>query len=119
MHWDGVQWAIVPSPNVGTTNNRLYAVVALSRDNVWAVGDMGNTLVEHWDGNAWSVVPSPNPGTQYNTLFAVSAVSGADVWAVGYTCCWFSALIEHYQDACPPSPTPTSTGMPFTPTPVN
>lgn len=89
-HWDGTQWSVVPSPNVGTNNNRLDDVVALSENDVWAVGSYtlgagGLTLIEHWDGSQWSVVPSPNPTGAQNSWFnAVSASASNDVWAVGF-----------------------------------
>src|SRR5262245_2582841 len=37
-HWDGTQWSIVPSPNVGTGHNYLTGVAAVTTNNVWAVG---------------------------------------------------------------------------------
>src|SRR5688500_7471377 len=38
MHWDGVQWSIVPSPNNGQYHNGLNAITAISGSDVWAVG---------------------------------------------------------------------------------
>jgi hypothetical protein len=91
VHWDGVEWSIVPSPNPGITANFLDGVDAVSSDDVWAVGSYINpgigeqhkTLIIHWDGNNWEVVPSPNNSTGYTMLFDVAAVSARDVWAVG------------------------------------
>ena len=67
-HWNGTAWTVVPSPNVGISNNQLYGVSALAANDVWAVGefldsdlDVEQTLVEHWDGTAWSVVPQLKP----------------------------------------------------------
>ena len=37
-HWDGMHWGIVPSPNVGSDNNLFLDVVAISSNDVWAVG---------------------------------------------------------------------------------
>ena len=37
-HWNGTSWAIVPSPNMGTGNNHLNGVAAVSASDVWAVG---------------------------------------------------------------------------------
>ncbi|MEP6662866.1 MAG: immunoglobulin domain-containing protein, partial [Verrucomicrobiota bacterium] len=42
--------------------NYLYAVSAVSANDIWAVGATGSgaestTLTEHWNGSAWSVVP--------------------------------------------------------------
>ena len=63
-HWNGTTWSVVPTSDPGSSGNHLYAVDAVSPDNVWAVGqqlggeapDQG--LVEHWDGQQWSVVPT-------------------------------------------------------------
>ncbi len=93
-HWDGVQWAHVPSPNPAGNQDFLRSVTAVSADDVWAIGDyistnqgFVQTLTEHWDGTTWNLVPSPNlGGTQYysqNRLYGVTAVSSRDVWAVG------------------------------------
>jgi hypothetical protein len=99
-HWNGRTWRVVSSPNVGTHNNVLNGVTAISANDVWAVGDFldstsnAHTLIEHWNGKKWSVVPSPNPGTGANTLNAVQAVSTDNVWAVGQTST--QTLIEHW-----------------------
>lgn len=88
MHYNGVAWRTVTSPNVGSFGSTLQAVVALSPANVWAVGysTLRNrsfrTLIEHWNGRFWSVVPSPNVGTTA-ALHAVSARSWHNIWAVG------------------------------------
>jgi hypothetical protein len=87
-HWDGTNWSVVPSPNVGSEENVLQAVAAVSATDIWAVGRAGAdpntvTLTEHWDGISWSIVPSPNPGPHQNRLWAVAAVGPNDVWAVG------------------------------------
>lgn len=89
-HWNGTQWSIVPSPNVGTGDNDLYGVAAISANNVWAVGDSsGNTLIEHWNGSKWSVVTSPNMGQ----LTAITAISATNIWAVGGIA---QPLVEHW-----------------------
>src|SRR5258708_104279 len=54
-HWDGKNWAVVPSPNVGPSFNFLYGVAANSPTDIWAVGYYylskgGRTLIEHWNG---------------------------------------------------------------------
>ena len=88
-HWDGTQWNIVRSPNVGSNNNFLNSVTTVSVNDVWAVGTSTNnshinkTLIEHWDGTQWSVVPSPNGGSSNNFLGEVSAASANDIWTVG------------------------------------
>ena len=83
------------TPNVGTGNGHLNAVLALAPNNVWAVGlstptgaqqSATQTLIEHFDGKSWSVVPSPNVGTgdfQSNQLLGLTANSPDDIWAFG------------------------------------
>ncbi len=91
-HWDGTSWSVVPSPNVGSGNNFLDGVAALSAKNVWAVGSYylqnqgpARTLIEHWDGTSWSIVPSPNVGTSDNALKAITRIPGtSQLWAVGF-----------------------------------
>jgi hypothetical protein len=105
LHWDGTSWQLIPSANVAGSNNELYAVVALSPSDVWAVGYWGNaasgfsTLIEHWDGISWSIVASPNSSGD-NFLQAVSATGPSDIWAVGWSRNPFNfqtgTLIEHW-----------------------
>ncbi len=52
-HWDGNQWSIVSSPNVGSANNSLSGVNGLpGTTQVWAVGNYTNqgtnTLIESY-----------------------------------------------------------------------
>ncbi len=91
MHWNGTQWTIVSSPNPGSSINRLFAVTAISANDVWAVGNYSipvsgtfRTLTEHWNGTQWSVVSSPNPGLDYNVIIGVTATAANDAWAVGF-----------------------------------
>src|SRR5438552_5802423 len=37
-HWNGTAWSQVPSPNAGTGSNYLFAVKAISSNDVWVVG---------------------------------------------------------------------------------
>ncbi len=115
-HWNGTAWSIVPSANVGTGVNQLYAVTADASSDVWAVGryhaaSAYATLTEHWDGTQWSVVTSPNPDPSPtptpaadNELMGVDMTGPGDVWAVGdsetqgsYT---KRTLIERYAGSC-------------------
>lgn len=89
-HWNGTQWSIVPSPNDGPQDNLLHSIVAVSANNIWAVGESnyfsylsGKTLIEHWDGTKWSIVKSPNVGSYTNYLDSVATVSAHNIWAVG------------------------------------
>ena len=101
-HWNGSAWSVVPSPNVGTSDNNLYGIAAVSSSDAWAVGSSGthdsglHTLIEHWNGSAWNVAPSPDLMGELN---AVAAVSSSDMWAVGdYSTGGSPAqtLIEHW-----------------------
>jgi hypothetical protein len=117
--WDGANWQVVPSPNVGTISNSLFGVSGDGANDVWAVGayNLDNqtgtlqTLTEHWDGNAWNVVPSPNQGSADNILYAATRTQFAD-WAVGTYSDGINGrtLVLLYDDPCvTPTPTPTET----------
>ena len=96
-------WVTTASRNVGTGDNQLEAVTAVSSGSVWAVGQYfvganTRTLIEHWNGKTWKVVTSPSPGS-VNSLNAVYAASAANIWAVGGYATGASAshtLIEHW-----------------------
>ena len=90
LHWNGVQWSVVPTPKLNTNDNAAFnSVVALSANDIYAVGYQPApngavlTLIEHWNGVAWSVVPSPNGNNTGNVLASVTANSPTDIWAVG------------------------------------
>jgi hypothetical protein len=90
MHWDGTDWTIVPSPNLGAPDrNYLNGVVAISHDDVWAVGHHtsqepnSDAMIMHWNGAQWDFVPDAATAA-ITRLNAVTAISGDDVWAVGY-----------------------------------
>jgi hypothetical protein len=123
LHWDGTRWTAIAPPNVGTQENTLFSVSALSSGQAWAAGYYADSqfriraLVEHFDGHAWSVVPTPQPGAKRDTLFAISAVNEHDVWAVGGTQDSangpFRTLVEHWNGhdwSVLPSPNPGPAG---------
>jgi len=90
VHWNGVQWSVVPTPKLNTNDNAAFnSVVALAANDIYAVGyqPASNgavlTLIEHWNGVAWSVVSSPNGNSTGNVLTSVTANSPTDIWAVG------------------------------------
>ncbi len=96
-------WTIVPSPNPTDYRNELYAVVAVSATDVWAVGDSAAIrgpsapLIENWDGTRWTVVASPNPYPGDDFLYGVAALSATNVWAVGGVGSFGEGtLIEHW-----------------------
>jgi plastocyanin len=92
LHWDGLIWTYIPSPNLGTWNNILRAATAVSSNDVWAVGSYvaslsspETVLALHWNGTQWlDRSPITNPGSSYNILYGVDASSTNDLWAVGY-----------------------------------
>ena len=90
-HWNGSVWSVVASPNASASINHLNGVIALSSNDVWAVGfsitndNPRKTLIEHWNGSSWNIVSSPNRGTGDNVLNAVTKVPGTtQAWAVGF-----------------------------------
>jgi hypothetical protein len=85
LHWDGVSWSQVPSPNIPGVANYLSGIAAISATDIWAVGGAGGgPLSIHWNGSAWSVVPvRRDGGLSSERLVAVSGAAGNDVWAVG------------------------------------
>jgi hypothetical protein len=89
-HWNGSNWNIMPSPNVGKGDNRLSGVTVELSGNAWAVGEyfnrvLGNfqTLIEHWDGKSWQVVPGLNVGSGDSWLNDVTVDFSGNAWAVG------------------------------------
>jgi hypothetical protein len=97
-HFDGANWAVVPSPNIGphsvNQSNRLLGLTANSPKDIWAFGSYfaadgsGHqmTLLLHYDGTNWTIAPSPNP-TKGNflddLLFAGVTLSAGNVWIFG------------------------------------
>lgn len=85
LHWDGVSWRQVASPNIAGAANQLFGVTAISGNNVWAVGSAsGAPLALHWDGNEWNIVPvKVGNGLSSERLTAISGSAANDIWAVG------------------------------------
>ncbi len=85
-HWDGrrltVMMPFIPSSGTG----ELDAVVAVSSDDVWAVGidgwGLGRPVVVHWDGRRWTVARAPIFGSK-GALSDIVAFGPSDIWAVG------------------------------------
>ena len=91
MHWNGSEWSIVQSPNIGEDNNQLNAVFAYAANDVWAVGyyrdatlNANRTFTVHWNGTNWSTITSPTEGNKDNVLNAVIKLPSGKVWAAGY-----------------------------------
>jgi hypothetical protein len=104
--WNGSRWSMIPSPNIGISDNQLTAVTVDFSGNAWAVGEYFNrilgsfqTLIEHWDGSSWQLVPSLNVGSGDNRLNDVTVDFSGNAWAVGnYTDPnnLFETLVEHW-----------------------
>lgn len=105
MRWNGAEWGIVSSPNVGPEGNALRDLAVVSAGDVWAVGfsvderERLNTLSLHWNGQAWTITPSPGVGSEGSLFTGADAVAANDVWAVGYykaNTGAYRALAEHW-----------------------
>jgi hypothetical protein len=87
LHWDGVRWRTVPTPNSSQPNNYLQSVSATGPNDVWAVGQQDDgagdswSLVEHWDGKTWTI---DKRATRPGSLGSVIAFSPSDAWAGGF-----------------------------------
>ena len=100
-------FAILESANVPETSTTLLGVAAVTADEVWAVGGLGEpeapstVAVQRWDGTRWTTVEAPSPGSSVNELRAVDASGPSDVWAVGRTSSGFvdEPLILHFDGA--------------------
>lgn len=88
-NWNGSQWSVIPSPNVGANGSNLNSIAAVSSNNAWAVGRYSDknltqhALIERWNGTTWSLVSSPEPSQYGGGLEGITAVSANDIWAVG------------------------------------
>jgi hypothetical protein len=86
--WDGSDWSVVDSPNVGDPLNDLNAVSCASESSCVAVGryEIGRTygtLIETWDGSNWTATAGPNDGDTFRTLLGVSCASATSCVAAG------------------------------------
>jgi hypothetical protein len=89
-HWNGKNWAIVPSPNPSGPAAYLYGVSCVTASDCNAVGyTQTSSLAEHWNGKTWAIVTSPARGA----LFSVSCSSRTNCFAVGIG---KGTLLEHW-----------------------
>src|SRR5215217_1208817 len=99
LHYDGTRWTEGATvPKVGTGDNVLTSISAVSNDDVWATGyyidgTQYKTLTLHYNGTTWSHVPSPNGADGTNILMGIDASSPTDAWAVGFE---DRAELDHY-----------------------
>ena len=102
-HWNGTNWVLDDTPEVGLGNNILQGVTAIGPSDVWAVGyyspEIGSTytLAEHWDGVTWTIVATPGlPSGSGNSFTSVAGLSQGDVWAGGSFGVGARPLLEHW-----------------------
>ena len=89
-HWNGVGWAIQPTPDQPGSANLFFAVSCPTLNACVAVGSYENTggtlpLAEAWNGAGWVIqaTPDPAPAAAEPALAGVSCISAADCAAVG------------------------------------
>lgn len=69
LHWTGTNWVMTKLPNLGSEGSQPNGIVAVSANDVWAVGQTQEsngsilTLTEQFNGSTWSISPSPDPGS--------------------------------------------------------
>lgn len=90
MHYNGVNWSIVSSPNPANSNSFVRRVSVVNGHNAWAVGQStdlstGNTspLMLHWNGQNWSIVAGYNIGQPFSDLTDVKAFNSSNVSTIG------------------------------------
>jgi len=115
LHFDGMSWSVVPTPNPVTGSeldqNALTSAHAISVNDVTAAGFIVDfitqrqlTLIEHWDGARWTVIETPNVSTAAGSVNILTGVSGAfsnDLYTAGFfsnssTAGQPKTLVEHF-----------------------
>jgi hypothetical protein len=88
-HWDGRRWRVVP--DIQEPNAALSSVVAISRNDVWAVGNgIQRPVIEHWNGKAWTLLPLATKEQQLVRehlavdFYTVAAASPSAIWIGGW-----------------------------------
>jgi hypothetical protein len=88
LHWNGQAWVYSGTPGSKSNSNELMDVVALSPNNVWAIGTYYISFYRpyalHWNGAGWTHIDMPLIGSNLQHLQKMAAVSPTDIWAVGY-----------------------------------
>jgi hypothetical protein len=107
LHWDGTAWTAVPSIPFVFTSEPSNALLALSSNDIWAIGSTAITQgqlqphlrTQHWGGSRWASVPGPvlgsdiawtsvpGPALEHDigevSLRLIRGVSPDDLWALG------------------------------------
>jgi hypothetical protein len=86
LHWDGGHWTVVPRQAIASYPT-LKAIIAVARNDIWAVGNATNggiscPLALHWDGTSWTEFRT-DAGITRGSLVGASAISSDEVVAVG------------------------------------
>lgn len=89
VHWNGNEWKVVPTPNLGTKDNILVAVASLAANDIWAFGStwtgdeawQRNPLTLHWDGTQWN--QTNDPQSWVKDISAASVSPSGDLWVLG------------------------------------
>jgi len=99
LHYDGTGWTEwAAAPKVGTGDNVLTGISAVSSNDVWATGyyvdgTQHKTLTLHYNGTTWSQVPSSNGADGTSVLMGIDPSSPTAAWAVGFE---YRAALDHY-----------------------
>jgi hypothetical protein len=99
LRYDGTRWTEgVAVPKIGTGDNILTGISAVSNEDVWATGyyvdgTKYQTLTLHYDGTACGHVPSSDGADGTNILMGIDAFSPTNAWAVGFE---YRAAPHHY-----------------------
>jgi len=89
--FNGTGWSVTDIPDPGWDAGVLYAVDALSSNDIWAIGDhriddpqLFAPMAAHWNGATWTLFPVPSPAGRSAGLTQIDARTANDVWAVGW-----------------------------------
>ena len=81
-HWDGARWTRDPQFDNDelqiATGGRLDTVLAVSPNDLWAVG----SSLLHGNGSTWTTAPFADPRPD-GEFYGAAAIAADDVWAVG------------------------------------
>jgi hypothetical protein len=87
-HWNGVAWAVAPTPGI---SGYLFSVTCTGTSDCWAVGnDLDSQknpldgIILNWNGSQWTQVSRASSGQSYDQFDSVTCTGSSDCWAVGY-----------------------------------
>ena len=101
LHWDGMAWSRITSPNEPGANTYVFAVDGTSRSDVWAVGGSSlDSFAMRWNGSKWKQVQTDS--VDWNPKFYdVAAIAPDDVWAGGTSGIYLddTLVLQHWDGA--------------------